>query len=309
MSFVTAQPEALEAAAGHLQAIGSSLSAQNAAGATPTTGVVPAAADEVSALTAAQFGAQGSLYQQVSAQAAAIHEKFVATMNGSAGSYAATEAANLTGLSSPATAVASAASGPQGLVGTLTDVLSNNPLNGLLYLVGNPINNAFNSVGEAAAYIAPGLLPTLIGYLTHAGSTAAGGGAIGGGLGGLLAPGGPLGALGALGGGAAASGAAGAASAAAGTMSATAPAVSATVGHASLVGSSLSVPPSWAAATPASTATSALPASGWAAAPEHNSMAAMPGGIPGGAGRGGYGFGTPRYGFKPTVMPRPMMVG
>ena len=50
MSFVTTQPEALAAAAGSLQGIGSALSAQNAAAAAPTTGVVPAAADEVSAL-------------------------------------------------------------------------------------------------------------------------------------------------------------------------------------------------------------------------------------------------------------------
>ncbi|CKR32640.1 PPE family protein, SVP subgroup [Mycobacterium tuberculosis] len=44
MSFVTTQPEALAAAAGSLQGIGSALNAQNAAAATPTTGVVPAAA-------------------------------------------------------------------------------------------------------------------------------------------------------------------------------------------------------------------------------------------------------------------------
>ena len=95
MSFVTAQPEALTAAAGNLQAIGSALTAQNAAAASPTTGVTPAAADEVSALTAAQFAAHGSLYQQVSAQAAAIHEMFVATLSASAQSYAITEAANV----------------------------------------------------------------------------------------------------------------------------------------------------------------------------------------------------------------------
>ena len=58
MSFVNAHPEALAAAAGNLQTIGSALSAQNAAAAAPTTGVVPAAADEVSALTAAQFAYQ-----------------------------------------------------------------------------------------------------------------------------------------------------------------------------------------------------------------------------------------------------------
>ncbi len=95
MSFVTTQPEALTAAAGSLARIGSAMSAQNAAVATPTTGLVPAAADEVSALAAAAFAAHGQLYQVVSAQAAAIHQMFVATLEASAGSYAATEAANV----------------------------------------------------------------------------------------------------------------------------------------------------------------------------------------------------------------------
>ncbi|OBA82851.1 PE family protein [Mycobacterium sp. 1164966.3] len=94
MSFVTAQPEMLAAAAGNLEALGSSMSAENAAVAAPTTGVVPAAADEVSALTAAQFAAHALMYQAVSAQAAAIHEMFVSTLATSAASYAATEAAN-----------------------------------------------------------------------------------------------------------------------------------------------------------------------------------------------------------------------
>jgi hypothetical protein len=94
MSFVTTQPEALNAAATALGGVGSSLSAQNAAVAAPTTGVVPAAADEVSALTAAQFAAHAQMYQAVSAQATAIHEMFVNTLSTSSGSYAATEAAN-----------------------------------------------------------------------------------------------------------------------------------------------------------------------------------------------------------------------
>src|SRR5271167_2588580 len=90
MSFVTTQPEALTTAAGTLHGLGSAMAAQNAAAAAPTTGVVPAAADEVSALTAAQFAAHAALYQSVSAQAAAIHELFVTTLGTSAGSYAAT---------------------------------------------------------------------------------------------------------------------------------------------------------------------------------------------------------------------------
>lgn len=94
MSFVTTQPEVLAAAAGNLQAISSGMAAHNAAVAAPTTGVVPAAADEVSALTAAQFATHAQMYQAVSAQATAIHEMFVNTLGTSAGSYAATEAAN-----------------------------------------------------------------------------------------------------------------------------------------------------------------------------------------------------------------------
>ena len=94
MSFVTTQPEFLGTAAISLQGIGSSMTAGNAAAAGPTTGVVPAAADEVSALTAAQFAAHAQMYQAVSAQAAAIHELFVSTLATSGGSYAATEAAN-----------------------------------------------------------------------------------------------------------------------------------------------------------------------------------------------------------------------
>ena len=94
MSFVTTQPELLTAAAGNLTGIGSAMNAENSAAAAQTTGVVPAAADEVSALTAAQFAVHAQMYQAISAQAAAIHEMFVNTLGTSAGSYAATEAAN-----------------------------------------------------------------------------------------------------------------------------------------------------------------------------------------------------------------------
>jgi hypothetical protein len=94
MSFVTTQPEALSATATSLAGIGTTMSAQNAAVAAPTTGVIPAAADEVSALTATQFAVHAQMYQAVSAQAEAIHQLFVSTLGTSATSYAATEAAN-----------------------------------------------------------------------------------------------------------------------------------------------------------------------------------------------------------------------
>jgi hypothetical protein len=93
MSFMTLQPDMLAAAASNLSVIGSAISADNAAAA-PMTAVVPAAADEVSALTAAQFGAHAGLYQAVSPQAAAVHSMLGTNLSASAGSYAATEAAN-----------------------------------------------------------------------------------------------------------------------------------------------------------------------------------------------------------------------
>jgi hypothetical protein len=94
MLFVTTQPEALSATATTLAGAGASMSAENSAAAAPTTGVVPAAADQVSALTATQFAVHAQMYQAISAQAEAIHQQFVSTLQNSAAAYAAAEAAN-----------------------------------------------------------------------------------------------------------------------------------------------------------------------------------------------------------------------
>lgn len=88
------------------------------------------------------------------------------------------------------------------------------------------------------------------------------------------------------------------------------PLVAAGMGGASAVGG-LSVPASWSPATPTSAPATALAGSGWtAAAEESTSMAAVPAGMPAAAGGRGYGlgFGAPRYGFKPTVMPKSVVV-
>ncbi|REO53358.1 PE family protein, partial [Mycobacterium tuberculosis] len=55
MSFVIAQPEMIAAAAGELASIRSAINAANAAAAAQTTGVMSAAADEVSTAVAALF--------------------------------------------------------------------------------------------------------------------------------------------------------------------------------------------------------------------------------------------------------------
>jgi hypothetical protein len=94
MSFVSIVPEILSTAADNLQSVGLRLQAQNTAAAVPTTGLIPSASDEVSALTAIQFAAHARAYQAVSAQAAAIHQMFVTMLADGADSYATTEAAN-----------------------------------------------------------------------------------------------------------------------------------------------------------------------------------------------------------------------
>jgi PE family len=96
MTFVTTQPDMLAAAARQLAGVGSELTAQTDAAMTPMMAVVPAAADEVSALTAAQFASHAAMYQAVSAQAAAVHDLFVSALGAAAESYGATEAANAT---------------------------------------------------------------------------------------------------------------------------------------------------------------------------------------------------------------------
>ena len=92
--MVIAEPQMLTVAAAEMQALNASVWAGNAAAAAPTTGVVPAASDLVSMLTAAQFATHARIYQEISAQAATIREQLALTLAISAGSYAATEAAN-----------------------------------------------------------------------------------------------------------------------------------------------------------------------------------------------------------------------
>jgi len=45
-------------------------------------------------MTAAQFGQHGAAYQQIAAQAAAVHEQLVSALRSGAGAYGLAEAAN-----------------------------------------------------------------------------------------------------------------------------------------------------------------------------------------------------------------------
>jgi hypothetical protein len=91
MSFMHAAPEALATAASNIAGIGTEISTANAAAALPTTGVLAAAADQVSAEVAALFSSHAQGYQQLSAQVAAFHDKFVQVLTAGANSYANAE--------------------------------------------------------------------------------------------------------------------------------------------------------------------------------------------------------------------------
>jgi hypothetical protein len=99
MSYVIAAPEIIASASSDLASIGSTLNAANTAAAAPTTGLLAAAEDEVSAAIAQLFGTYAKDYQAVLARAAAFHEEFAAALASAENAYAAAEAANASAIS------------------------------------------------------------------------------------------------------------------------------------------------------------------------------------------------------------------
>lgn len=205
MSYVIATPEMMATAAFDLARIGSQVSAASAVAAMPTTEVVAAGADEVSAGIAALFSAHAQEYQALSAQAAAFHDQFVHTLTAAARWYTATEIAN-----------AAAMRVVLGAVNAPTQTLLGRPLigdgahgtapgqpggaGGLLF--GNGGNGAAGAVGQvggaggAAGLFGIGGAVGLIGN-GGAGGTGSPGAVVGGnggvgGLGGAGSPGGLL---------------------------------------------------------------------------------------------------------------------
>lgn len=174
MSFLTTQPEELAAAAGKLETIGATMDAENVAAVAPTTtGVIPAAADEVSALQASLFTAYGTLDQQVSAEAATLYDMFVRTLGVSAGTYAAAETANSSaaaGTLNPLTTPAQIAN-PAGLASQAAAVSQAAAATTVEQVgLGNPITNVPGAVMGLASP-APSLvdatgLSTLVQHIT-----------------------------------------------------------------------------------------------------------------------------------------------
>jgi hypothetical protein len=297
MSFLTTLTEEMLAAQALLGGINTNLAAQNAGAAAATTVIAPAAADPVSAQQAAVFSTFGTTYQQIAAEAQAIQEQYVSTLGVSSNSYSTTEAGN----------AAQAVLSNSNLAPLAPATPSNTPLDFLAFLLGSTGN---------------GTNPNMLGGIF--GLSSNGANLINIGSGNWASAGSDL--LGMAGGGllpaaAADTGDAAAAAGAADLAVSTAPAgsgmagmgampMAAGMGQATMVGN-LSAPPSWAGTvTPVSAGAAPLRTVGWtAAAPQAGPGTIVPG-MPGmgAAARNSAGFGAPRYGVKPIVMPKPTAV-
>src|ERR1700757_3583320 len=143
MSFVIAGPQFLASAATDLSNIGSTLRGATASAAPPTTGVLAAAEDEVSAAVASLFSGHAKEFQALSAQAAAFHEQFVQTLTAGAGSYVSAEAANAAAFTAnPAQTIQQDL---LGLINTPSLALTGRPL------IGNGANGAPGSGANGGA--------------------------------------------------------------------------------------------------------------------------------------------------------------
>jgi PE-PPE domain/PE family len=92
MAYVNVQPDLMAAAATDVAQIRSAIGAANVAAAGPTTGLVAAAGDEVSAATAALFNSYAREYQAVIGQAAAFHDEFAQLLATAGSAYTQAEA-------------------------------------------------------------------------------------------------------------------------------------------------------------------------------------------------------------------------
>ncbi len=165
MPPVIAVPELIAEAATDVANIGSDVGTAHLMAATPTVGVIPAAADEVSASVAHLFSRHAQDYQALAGQASAFHEQFVQHLTASAVTYANTEAANVA-LLQPFSAVAGPVAGAA--TAAQNALIGSNPLLTYVNIVGAVISAFPQFLGNSAILdalfyllIAPVAIPLL----------------------------------------------------------------------------------------------------------------------------------------------------
>ena len=93
MANVLAQPQAMRVAAADVARIGSAINEANAAAARSTTGLLRAAADEVSESAATLFNSYAREYQAIIKQAGPFHDEFARLLAATSNAYTETETA------------------------------------------------------------------------------------------------------------------------------------------------------------------------------------------------------------------------
>ncbi|MEK0596655.1 PE family protein, partial [Mycobacterium ulcerans] len=186
MSYLLVAPELLTSAATDLEGIASALSTANLAAAVPTTGMLAAGADEVSAAVASLFAGYGQAYQSISLQANAFQAQFIQAINGAGGAYVAAEAASTSPLQAFEDTVL-------GVINAPTQTLLGRPLigDGAAGTVANPnggaggflYGNGGNGFSQTTAGVAGGA-GGAAGLIGNGGMGGAGGAGAAGGAGG-----------------------------------------------------------------------------------------------------------------------------
>ncbi len=175
MSLLVAAPQLLADAASDLAGLGSTIKTANATAADPTTGLLPAAADEVSTEIASLFSAHGQGFQRLSAQVAAFHEQFVQSLSASANAYATAEASAVQTLLNAVKAPAKAVLGQPIKAGAvLSSAVGGLPGTGGAGLISG-VRSALQlaPTGGAAAVVGTGTLPSLLSSMTNAAAKSA----------------------------------------------------------------------------------------------------------------------------------------
>jgi hypothetical protein len=150
VSDLLVTPESLASAAADVESIGSTLDAAHAAAAAPTTGLIAAGADEVSAAVAALFAKYGKEFQAFGARANAFQQRFARALSGGAEAYRAAEALN----ASPLRPLIGT-----GANGTAASPMAANLATLIMGGTGNPVPNNAYLAAIYNTYIAPNIAP------------------------------------------------------------------------------------------------------------------------------------------------------
>jgi hypothetical protein len=162
MSYLNAAPEMLASTAADVESIGSAISTASANAAGPTTGLLAAAQDEVSAGIANLFGTYGREYQAVVAQAAAFQNQFSQTLAAAGSAYTQAEASNAALMSGASNALNASV---QALIGQTPTGGGASPAASIALIIGgtgNPLPDLDYVLGINTSYIQrlfPGAIP------------------------------------------------------------------------------------------------------------------------------------------------------